>query len=123
MTPLARWLVGAVGALHLLFLAAEVLLWKPLLPFLRIYDKDRAEATAAVGANMGVYNGILGATLIWLAWDAPGLGPRPARAFATCLLVGVIVAGVAGGLTIQWTIPLFQSLPALVALAVVRGWT
>ena len=119
MTSLMRYSVGAIGVLHLGFMLAEIFLWKLLVPWLGIYDKERANATAAIGANMGIYNGILGAFLIWLVWRAPDLGTAATRAFGTCLLAGVIVAGVFGGLTIKWTIPLFQSLPALVVLAVI----
>jgi uncharacterized membrane protein len=60
--------------------------------------------------------------MIWLARHAPGLGAGPSEAFATCLLASIILAGIFGGLTIKWTIPLFQSLPALGALLVVWGW-
>jgi len=102
-------------------MAAEIFLWKRLVPALGIYTKDRADATAVVGANMGAYNGVLGAILLWLAWDAPSLGDGPARAYGTALLLGVVVAGAFGGATIKWTIPLFQSLPALVALGLLWG--
>ena len=108
--------VAAVGGLHLLYMIVEIGFWTPLVPRLGIYDRERAIATAPMGANLGIYNGILGTILIWLAWNAPGLGVEPFRAFGTCLLAGVIVAGVFGGATIKWTIPFFQSLPALVAL-------
>lgn len=123
MTPLSRYAVGAVGGIHLAFMIAEIFLWKTLVPRLGIYDKERAVVTAPLGANMGIYNGILGTILIWLAWDAPGLGAGPSRAFGTCLLAGVIVAGIFGGATIKPTIPLFQSLPALAALALLWGST
>jgi putative membrane protein len=116
MSPLARVAVAVVGGLHLAYMGVELFLWRRLVPVLGIYTQDRADATAAVGANMGAYNGVLGVILLWLAWDAPSLGDRPARAFAAALLLGVVVAGVFGGATIKWTIPLFQSLPALVAL-------
>ncbi len=121
MTSLTQYSLGAIGVLHLGFMLAEVFLWKPLVPWLGIYDKERATATAAVGANLGIYNGILGVVLMWLVWKAPELGAGSSRAFGTCLLAGVIVAGIFGGLTIKWTIPLFQSLPALIALAVLWG--
>lgn len=121
MSEMSRYAVAAVGGLHLLFMIAEIGFWKTLVPRLGIYNRERAVATAPVGANMGIYNGILGTILIWLAWNAPGLGAEPFRAFGTCLLAGVIVAGIFGGATIRWTIPLFQSLPALVALALLRA--
>ena len=110
-------LVAAVGILHVAFMVAEVGFWTTLVPKLKIYGEAQAAATAEVGKNMGAYNGIFGLLLLWLAWKAPELGARPARAFATSLLAGVVVAGVVGGLTIRWTIPVFQSVPALIALA------
>jgi putative membrane protein len=117
MTSKARFLVATVGIFHVAFMVAEVGFWTTLVPKLNIYDEAHAVATADVGKNMGAYNGIFGVLLIWLAWKAPELGARPAKAFATWILVGVVVAGVVGGLTIKWTIPVFQSVPALIALA------
>jgi uncharacterized membrane protein len=116
MSSTVRNWVVAVGALHLVYMVVEIGFWKPLVPRLKIYDEARAEATAAVGANMGAYNGVIGALLIWVARNTSDLGAGPAQAFATWLLVGVIVLGLFGGLTIKWSIPLFQSLPAVVAL-------
>jgi len=117
MPLLARCLVATVGLLHLGFMVAEVFLWTTLVPKLGIYDQTQADATAAVGKNMGAYNGIFGVILLWLAWKAPELGARPSRTFSTWLLAGVVVAGLVGGATIAWTIPLFQSVPAINALA------
>jgi putative membrane protein len=121
MTAMTRNAVTAIGVLHLVFMFAEVFLWKPLVPWLHIYDKERTNATAAVGANMGIYNGILGALLIWVAANAPELGAGPSGVFSCCLLAGIIVAGIFGGLTIKWTIPIVQSLPALFVFAMVWG--
>jgi putative membrane protein len=121
MSEMSRYAVAAVGGLHLLYMIVEICFWKPLVPRLGIYDRERAVATAPMGANMGIYNGILGTIMIWLAWNAPGVGAEPFRAFGTCLLTGVIVAGLFGGATIKWSIPIFQSLPALVALALLRA--
>jgi uncharacterized membrane protein len=120
MTSKARYLVAAVGVLHLAFMVAEVGFWTTLVPKLKIYEEAQAAATAAVGKNMGAYNGIFGLLLLCVAWNAPELGAGPGKAFATWVLVGVFVAGVVGGLTIKWTIPVFQSVPALIALATLR---
>jgi uncharacterized membrane protein len=119
MTSRARYLVAAVGILHLAFMVAEVGFWTTLVPRLKIYDDAQAAATAEVGKNMGTYNGIFGAILLGLAWKTPELGARPARTFATWLLTGIVLAGVVGGVTIVWTIPIFQSVPALIAMAAI----
>jgi uncharacterized membrane protein len=120
MSPQARVAVAVLVGLLLAFMAAEVVLWSG---WSRSSGptKDRADATAAVGANMGAYNGVLGAILLWLAQDAPSLGDGPARAFGTALMLGVAVAGAFGRATIKWTTPLFQSLPTLVALGLLWG--
>jgi putative membrane protein len=65
--------------------------------------------------NMGVYNGVIAACLLWLL-HAYGLSVDQIRSLGTLLLVSIIIAGIFGGFTIKWTIPIFQSLPAAIAL-------
>src|SRR5207237_1004678 len=104
-----------VAGLHIVFAVAEIFLWEYLTPRLKIFDVDKAKQTASVGKNMGCYNGILAACLIWLV-VTPGLDLGTARSLATLYLVSIVIAGAFGGLTIKWTIPIFQSVPALYAL-------
>jgi putative membrane protein len=115
MTSITRTLIWVVAGLHLAFMIAEMFFWETLTPLLHVYDENAAGITAPVGRNMGLYNGILAGGLIG-SLVAPELSESNRRSIATYLLVAIIAAGVLGGLTIKWTIPLFQSLPALSAL-------
>ena len=65
---------------------------------------------------MGLYNAILAACLAWLLL-ATGLDDGHARSLAALLLLSIVIAGAFGGFTIKWTIPIFQSLPALISSA------
>ena len=115
MDSAAWYAIWIVAGLHIGFGVAELFLWKRLTPLLKIYDADRAKITAPVGMNMGVYNGIIAACLLWLL-HASGLGVDNIRSLGTLLLVSIIIAGIFGGFTIKWSIPIFQSLPAAIAL-------
>jgi putative membrane protein len=110
-----RFAIWVVVGFHIGFSVAEFFLWETLTPRLKVFDATRARETAVVGRNMGVYNGIMAACLIWLLC-ASRLGVGDARSLGTLLLSSIIIAGIFGGLTIKWTIPLFQSLPAMIAL-------
>ena len=115
MDSLTWYAIWVVAGLHIGFCAAELILWERLTPLLKIYDADAAKITAPVGMNMGVYNGVIAACLLWLL-HAYGLGVDQIRSLGTLLLVSIIIAGIFGGFTIKWTIPIFQSLPAALAL-------
>jgi uncharacterized membrane protein len=82
---------------------------------LKVFSPEQAKSNASVGRNMGVYNGILAAVLFLLVWGS-GFGADVVRPIAAVLLIGICIAGLFGGLTIKWTIPLFQTVPALIAL-------
>ncbi len=122
-----RVLLWLVAALHVAFFVAELFLWETLTPIARLYDPREAakEApqlaalTVALGRNTGLYNGVLAGVFVW-SLTSRSLTPQAARSLAIYLLFCVIVAGVFGGAMIKPTIPLFQSLPAVVAL--VQVW-
>ena len=110
MKRAATVLVGLVALEHLGFLILEMFLWRT--------DQVRAlfgttpafaEATAAMAANQGLYNGFLAAGLIWGLLIDSG---RVAVFFLSC----VIVAGVFGAVTVKPAILFVQALPAAVAL-------
>jgi putative membrane protein len=116
-SPTWIWITAVA---HVAFALVEMTLWKALTPSL-IYKGlgeekalAQANATAEVGANMGFYNGIIAACLIWLLLSS--LPPAQHRSLAILLLTSVTLAGLFGGATIRWTIPLVQSTPALIAL-------
>ncbi len=103
-------LVAVVAVLHAYFLVLEMFLWRtPVgLKTFRM-SPEKAETTAQLAMNQGLYNGFLSAGLVW------GLvsGGRPALTF---FLVCVIVAGLFGGATVSKRIVLVQALPAALAL-------
>ena len=106
-------LVLLVAALHAYFLVLEMFLWRtPLgLKTFRM-SPQKAETTAQLAMNQGLYNGFLAAGLVW------GL-VRADRAVLTFFLACVIVAGLFGGATVSKRIVLVQALPAALALAAV----
>jgi putative membrane protein len=106
-------LVGAVALLHVWFMVLEMFLWRAPLG-LRTFrmSAERAEATAQLAMNQGLYNGFLAAGMVWgLVTDE-----RPVLTF---FLACVIVAGLFGGATVSKRIVFVQALPAALALAAV----
>ena len=110
-----RDVLAAVVALeHVWFFVLESFLWtKPI--GLRTFRQsaERAEATRTLAANQGVYNAFLAAGLVWGLLAAPG---AHREAILTFFLSCVVVAGIAGAVTVSRRILLVQALPAAVAL-------
>jgi putative membrane protein len=109
----ANVLVGVVAVLHVGFLVLEMFLWTTPTGR-RVFGLTPAfaEASRALAANQGLYNGFLVAGLVWgLVADRTDV-----RVF---FLVCVVVAGTYGAATVSRRILVVQALPALVALAVV----
>lgn len=111
----ARIAIGIVALLHLWFLVLEMFLWDSGFGRKTFgLTLERAEATRALAANQGLYNGFLAAGLVWaIALGAAG------RGVSIFFLVCVIVAGVFGAFTASRKILLIQAVPAAVALALV----
>lgn len=116
MSIVASILVALVAVLHVWFLVLEMALWKTPLG-MRTFGltPERAELTATLAANQGLYNGFLAAGLV------VGLvAPQPtAFHFKLFFLICVIVAGLFGAATVSRRILLIQPLPAALALAAV----
>jgi putative membrane protein len=75
---------------------------------------ERAEATAQLAANQGLYNGFLAAGLVWGIL----LGPEGFQV-KVFFLVCVIVAGLFGAATASRKILWVQAVPGAIALALV----
>lgn len=115
METAANVAVGLVAALHLYFLTLEMFFWKkPLGQRAFGLKPDFAEATAALAANQGLYNGFLAAGLVWGL--LLGSGGFQVKVF---FLVCVIVAGLFGAATASRKILWVQALPGAVALVLV----
>ncbi len=116
MNIVALVLVGLVAALHAYFLVLEMFLWTA--PRTRAAfgtTAEFAEASKALAANQGLYNGFLAAGLVYgmIAADPVGFALR------VFFLVCVIVAGLYGAATASRRILLVQALPGALALAAV----
>jgi putative membrane protein len=117
MIYVANILVALVAVLHLYFLVLEMFLWtKP--QGLKTFNQtqQKADDSAVLAANQGLYNGFLAAGLIWgLVHPVAGFGfGFEIKVF---FLLCVIVAGLYGGYSVSRKIILIQSVPAALALA------
>ncbi len=114
----ANILIGIVAALHIYFLVLEMFLWtKPLGLKTFRQSQQKADDSAVLAANQGLYNGFLAAGLIWgLMHPVAGTGFQIKVFFLLC----VVVAGLYGGYSVSARIILIQAVPA--ALALVLLW-
>jgi putative membrane protein len=111
---IANALVALVALLHVYFLILEMFLsTKPL--GLRTFRQtiEKAQDSAVLAANQGLYNGFLAAGLVWGL-----LHPTPAVALQikVFFLICVIVAGIYGAVTVSRRIAYVQAGPAAIAL-------
>lgn len=101
-----------VAVLHVYFMLLEMVFWdKPL--GLKVFGQTReaAQASKALAANQGLYNGFLAAGLIWgVILGAAGFSIK------FFFLVCVLIAGLFGAATANRKILFVQALPAAVAL-------
>ena len=111
MPTAALMLTMVVALLHVYFLVLEMFLWtKPTGRRVFRTTEEFANASAALAANQGLYNGFLAAGLVWsIVLGAAGNDVR--IFFLTC----VIIAGIYGAATVSRRILYIQALPALVA--------
>lgn len=114
MIGIANGLVALVAAQHVYFLVLEMFLWtKPL--GLKTFRNsiEKANDSAVLAANHGLYNGFLAAGLIWgLVQGTPAFAFQIKVFFLLC----VIIAGVYGAATVSRGILLVQAAPAAIAL-------
>ncbi|MBO9664600.1 DUF1304 domain-containing protein [Dokdonella sp.] len=116
MNAIANLLVGLVALLHGYFLVLEMFLWTT--PFgRRVFSltPEFAQASKALAANQGLYNGFLAAGLVW-GLAAGGEGFHIKIFFLSC----VIVAGAYGAWTVSRKIFYVQALPAIAALVLLH---
>ena len=118
MIWIANILVALVAALHVYFLVLEMFLWtKPLDLKTFRNSPEKAQDSAVLAANQGLYNGFLAAGLVWgLLQAVPSFAFQVKVFFLLC----VIVAGVYGAATVSRRILYVQAAPA--ALALILLW-
>ena len=116
MIVIANVLVALVTMLHVYFLILEMFLWtKPLGLKTFRNTQEKANDSAVLAANQGLYNGFLAAGLFWGLFH-----PQPAVAFQikVFFLLCVIVAGGYGAYSVSRRILFVQAFPAALALIV-----
>jgi putative membrane protein len=116
MTTVKIVAIVIVALLHFYFLILEMFLWtKPA--GLRAFGltPEKAEASKVLAANQGLYNGFLGAGLLWSLTQGTH-SFHLAIFFLTC----VIIAGLYGAATANKKILYVQALPAIVALVLIH---
>lgn len=114
MTMFANLLTALVALLHAYFLVLEMFLWTtPTGRRVFRTTPEFAQASKALAANQGLYNGFLVAGLVWgLCLGDGNEGIRVKLFFLAC----VIVAGAFGAFTVSRRIFFVQALPAIAAL-------
>jgi len=116
---LTNILIALIALQHLWFFALEAIFWRrPLgLKTFRM-SPEKAEITASMAKNQGLYNTFLAAGLIWSLITAdPGLAFSLKNFFLICILI----AGIYGAMTAMRSILWIQGLPAAVALVLLWG--
>ena len=114
MIVIANVLVALVAMLHVYFLILEMFLWtKPLGLKTFRNTQEKANDSAVLAANQGLYNGFLAAGLLWGLFQ-----PAPAFAFQikVFFLLCVIIAGAYGAYSVSRRILFVQAAPAALAL-------
>ena len=115
MLLVANILVAVVALIHLYFMILEMFLWTK--PFgLKVFRQSQGKAndSAVLAANQGLYNGFLSAGLGWgLVYPDLNVSMHIKIFFLVC----VILAGSYGAYTFNKRIFFVQALPALIALS------
>ena len=116
MIWIANILVALVAVLHIYFLVLEMFLWtKPLGLKTFRNTQEKANDSAVLAANQGLYNGFLAAGLFWgLLHSAPAFAFQIKAFFLLC----VIIAGIYGAISVSKRILFVQAAPAALALIV-----
>ena len=105
-----------VALMHFGFMILEMFYWtSPVARRAFGTTAETAEASKALGANQGLYNGFLVAGLIWALVSGR-------LDLATFFLGCVIVAGIFGAATVKPRIFFVQAVPAILALAATWVW-
>jgi putative membrane protein len=112
----ANILVALVAIIHFYILVLEMFLWDTPRGH-KAFDltPEFAKETKVLGANQGLYNGFLGAGLVYAL-----IAPAPTSFhFAVFFLLCVFVAGVYGAITATRKILFVQVVPSVIALIAV----
>jgi putative membrane protein len=113
---LAQIFIGIIAILHIYILWMEMFAWETRgkVVFKGVLSPELFTPTKGLAANQGLYNGFLAAGLIWSLLISD---PIWQTNVATFFLVCVAVAGIYAGLTADKKIIFVQTIPAVIALA------
>ncbi|WP_374304411.1 DUF1304 domain-containing protein [Ferrovibrio sp.] len=118
MTLIADILVALIALLHVYIMVLEMVLWtRPA--GLRAFSNtpEKAQATAVLAANQGLYNGFLAAGLAFGLFYVPLFGDAAAALhIKSFFLACIAIAGLYGAATAARKILYIQTLPAVLAL-------
>ncbi|BFM51091.1 DUF1304 domain-containing protein [Marinomonas sp. THO17] len=115
MAIIAMTLVAAVALLHFYILYLEMFCWTtPKGRKAFGLTEEFAESSKVLAANQGLYNGFLGAGLLWGLW----LG-EAGQSVVVFFLICVLVAGLYGGMTANKKIIFIQAAPSAISLLAV----
>lgn len=116
MELLSSILIGFIALLHCYIMWFEMFAWTTRgRQVFRNFPKDLFEPTKALAANQGLYNGFLAAGLFWTFFiNDPVWKMNIALFFLGC----VAVAGLYGAATADKKILFVQTIPAVLAIAV-----
>lgn len=114
MAIIATVLIALIAVLHLYIMWFEMFAWETRGPkVFASLGADMFPKTKAMAANQGLYNGFLGAGLIWsLIIGDPAWSQNVALFFLNC----VFIAGIYGAMTVSKRIMFVQSIPAALAM-------
>lgn len=115
--------LAAVGALHVMFMTAELFPWRlPLL--LRMASKklppearftsEQQKLVATIVHNAGIYNGIVAGGLLWAAFPE-----HHGHDVARVMLIGATAAGIFGTATLKSPATALQAVAGMVGLFLV----
>ncbi len=117
MLLISKILIGLIAALHLYILWFEMFAWETRGPkVFRSFPKDLFAKTKAMAANQGLYNGFLAAGLIWSLLIQDQVWSDNVSLF---FLLCIAVAGIYGALTAAKQILFVQTVPAVIAIALI----
>lgn len=116
MRILSLVLTSVVMVMHLGFLGLEVFFYQhPLGLSVFKISPDFAQSTAHIMFNQGIYNGFLALALL-IGLVHPNLDVR--KNFSLYGLICVVLAGIAGAVSVSGRIFFIQSMPALLAIMI-----
>lgn len=114
MHTITQVLIGFIAFLHFYIFVFEAFFWEQRGPkIFRSFPKDLFPKTKAIAFNQGVYNLFLAVGLVWSFFIADVEWSKNVASF---FLGCVAVAGVVGA-TVERKILFMQTVPALIALA------